>query len=307
MEKPSTGWLHDDSNIINGDGVFYAVKYIGSIPMGMSMSQMNFDQRTDVTREAITRCCEAEGLFPPTQRQAGGIVQQALPQHIGPIRASDQGPLNVKLFISIKGLTIVHIESDQPVGMHIMPSISFATGGGNPEDAQVIGYVAKDELNARNVYVFDCGGQAEDIIATMGQGFELRYKAFLKKGNQAAGAPPPAAGGALYGDASNYGDASPYGDGSGGVYGADNYGDASGGGGGGGGGETYGGDSLYDTAAANDGGVYGDDAIYDEAAGAGGVYGDDALYDEAAGSGAPTYDTAANATSGYLDTAPGPN
>lgn len=69
--------------------------------------------------------------------------------------------------------------SDQPVGMHIMPSISFATGGGNPEDAQVIGYVAKDELNARNVYVFDCGGQAEDIIATMGQGFELRYKARL--------------------------------------------------------------------------------------------------------------------------------
>lgn len=63
--------------------------------------------------------------------------------------------------------------------MHIMPSISFATGGGNPEDAQVIGYVAKDELNARNVYVFDCGGQAEDIIATMGQGFELRYKARL--------------------------------------------------------------------------------------------------------------------------------
>ena len=40
MEKPSTGWLHDDSNIINGDGVFYAVKYIGSIPMGMSMSQV---------------------------------------------------------------------------------------------------------------------------------------------------------------------------------------------------------------------------------------------------------------------------
>lgn len=58
---------------------------------------MNFDQRTDVTREAITRCCEAEGLFPPTQRQAGGIVQQALPQHIGPIRASDQGPSHVLL------------------------------------------------------------------------------------------------------------------------------------------------------------------------------------------------------------------
>jgi hypothetical protein len=34
MEKPSTGWLHDDSFLVNGDGVFFAVKYIGSIPMG---------------------------------------------------------------------------------------------------------------------------------------------------------------------------------------------------------------------------------------------------------------------------------
>ena len=55
MEKPSTGWLHDDSNIINGDGVFYAVKYIGSIPMGMSMSQ--------VTPPLIYLVCQSRILF----------------------------------------------------------------------------------------------------------------------------------------------------------------------------------------------------------------------------------------------------
>ena len=140
-----------------------------------------------------------------------------------------------------------------------------------------------------------------------GQGFELRYKAFLKKGNQAAGAPAPAPSGGVYGDASTYGDASPYGDGSGGVYGEDsNYGDASGGGGGGGGGG-YGGESLYDTAAANGADdVYGGDAVYDAAGGPDDVYGGDALYDEAGtgGGGEPTYDAA---QSGYLDTSPGPN
>lgn len=281
MEKPSTGWLHDDSFLVNGDGVFFAIKYIGSIPMGMSMSQIAFDERTEITREAISQTCEAAGMFPPTRRDVSSLVQQAIPPQVRPTPMN----LNVKLYISIKGLTIVHIESDQPVGMHIMPSISFATGGGNPEDAQVIGYVAKDEQNARNVYVFDCGGQAEDIIATMGQGFELRYKAFLKKGNPSAGAPPAQnAGGDLYGDASNYGDASPYG------------GDAAP--------QAYGGEGLYDTAAASSGdpGVYGGDALYDEAATGGDLYGGDAVYDEAAGMQEAAYDTAAG--TGYLDTSP---
>jgi hypothetical protein len=35
---------------------------VGWIPLGMSMRDMDFQQRTDVTREAITRCCEAAGM-----------------------------------------------------------------------------------------------------------------------------------------------------------------------------------------------------------------------------------------------------
>lgn len=282
MDKPATGWLHPDQNLERGDGVFYAVKYVGWIPLGMSMRDMDFDQRTAVAREAITRCCEANNMFPPKPRSSPPIVQQALPPSVMPNRMD----LNIKLYISIKGLTQVQIDNDAVIGMHIMPSISFATGGGTADDAHVIGYVAKDDHNRRGVYVFDCGTDAQEIIATMGQGFELRYKAFLKKGNTPSGTPAMSKAvpqGDMYGDAAIYdqADGPP-----------------------GGAGDTYG-----------DAGVYGDDAYgettYDTAGAAAvsadpGVYGDDATYDTAGAGGEAAYDTAAG-TSGYLDTAPAPD
>ena len=61
-----------------------------------------------------------------------------------------------------------------------MPCISFATGG-DSTDYDVIGYVAKDSRNVREVHVFDCGHMAQDVMATIGQAFELRFKAFLRK------------------------------------------------------------------------------------------------------------------------------
>ncbi len=77
----------------------------------------------------------------------------------------------------------------QVIANHIMPCISFATGG-DASEYDMIGYVAKDARNQRDVHVFDCGHMAHDVIATIGQAFELRYKAFLRKqqGGQVQGA-----------------------------------------------------------------------------------------------------------------------
>lgn len=75
----------------------------------------------------------------------------------------------------------------QVIANHIMPCISFATGG-DATEYDMIGYVAKDARNQRDVHVFDCGHMAHDIIATIGQSFELRYKHFLRK--QAGNAVP---------------------------------------------------------------------------------------------------------------------
>jgi hypothetical protein len=63
---------------------------------GMSMSQIAFDERTDITREAISKTCEAAGMFPPTRREVSGLVQEALPPHVRPTPMN----LNVKLYVA---------------------------------------------------------------------------------------------------------------------------------------------------------------------------------------------------------------
>ena len=98
----------------------------------------------------------------------------------------------------------------QVIANHIMPNISFSTGG-DPEDYEIIGYVAKDNHNKREIHVFDCGHMAADVIATIGQAFELRYKSFLAKGGGGGGGggAPPVIGPAAdqYGDAAIYDEA----------------------------------------------------------------------------------------------------
>ena len=66
--------------------------------------------------------------------------------------------------------------------------ISFASGG-DSDSLDYIAYVAKDSMGGRGCYVLECGGGlAQDVITTIGQAFELRFKEFLKK---APGPRPP--------------------------------------------------------------------------------------------------------------------
>lgn len=44
-----------------------------------------------------------------------------------------------------------------------------------------VGYIAKDFNDFRACYVIECGGGlAKDVIATIGQAFELRFKQYMK-------------------------------------------------------------------------------------------------------------------------------
>merc|ERR1719319_555415 len=76
---------------------------------------------------------------------------------------------------------------------HEMPNISFASGG-DSDTLDYIAYVAKESpggnsshhsgppVPARACYVLECGGGlAQDVITTIGQAFELRFKEFLKR------------------------------------------------------------------------------------------------------------------------------
>ena len=43
-----------------------------------------------------------------------------------------------------------------------------------------VAYVAKDEVNGRACFVLECGGGlAQDVITTIGQAFELRFKQYM--------------------------------------------------------------------------------------------------------------------------------
>ena len=62
-----------------------------------------------------------------------------------------------------------------------MPNISFASGGDN-DTLDFVAYVAKDQHNVRSCFVLECGGGvAQEVITTIGQAFELRFKEFLKR------------------------------------------------------------------------------------------------------------------------------
>ena len=42
--------------------------------------------------------------------------------------------------------------------------------------------MAKDNVHGRACYVLECGGGlAQDVITTIGQAFELRFKEYLKR------------------------------------------------------------------------------------------------------------------------------
>lgn len=200
MKKPAKGWLHDDTALSRGDGVYYPVKYVGSVIFSRSMRDLDFDDRTIVTREAITLACEAAGIRPERRRQVKNVVRSCLRDD------PEIKMLNVKLTISTTGIALVVIETNQVIANHIMPNISFSTGG-EAEDYESIGYVAKDNANRRECHVFDCGHMAADVIATIGQAFELRYKSFLAKGQGRAapsGVTPIGPAGSQYGDAAIY-------------------------------------------------------------------------------------------------------
>ena len=256
------------------------------------MQTMNFDERTAITREAITLCCEAARIRDPKRRQPSALVRQCI------VEDAVAKSINVRFTISTVGISLVVTDTGELLETHITPNISFATGG-DEGDYDLIGYVAKDQRNFRECHVFDCGPRAKDIIATIGQAFELRYKAFLRKGGAAAAPAPnptralpatPAIAQQVYDDSALYDDAGgvaaqPYG--GGGVYGDDA--------------ATYGGRGVYGDDAATYGDIGGQ--VYDDAGGAPlggeGVYGGDSHYGDA------TYDAAGGGGGAhYMDTAP---
>ncbi|XP_027523524.1 SHC-transforming protein 1 isoform X1 [Corapipo altera] len=177
VNKPTRGWLHPDDKVM-GPGVSYHVRYMGCVEVLQSMRALDFNTRTQVTREAIGLVCEAVP-------SAKGAVRRRKP--CGRSLNSILGKSNLKfagmpitLTISTSSLNLMASDCKQIIANHHMQSISFASGG-DPDTAEYVAYVAKDPVNQRACHILECPeGLAQDVISTIGQAFELRFKQYLK-------------------------------------------------------------------------------------------------------------------------------
>ncbi|XP_075062028.1 SHC-transforming protein 4 [Mixophyes fleayi] len=165
-------------NVKMGPVLCYCVKYMGCIEVLQSMRSLDFGTRTQVTREAISRLCEAIPCAKGAAKKRKPPLK-FLSSVLGKSNLQFSG-MNVKLTISTNSLTLTNIDTQQVVANHHMQSISFASGG-DPDTTDYVAYVAKDPVNQRACHILECpNSKAQEVINTIGQAFELRFKQFLK-------------------------------------------------------------------------------------------------------------------------------
>ncbi|WAR18935.1 SHC1-like protein [Mya arenaria] len=178
LHKPERGWIHPDEQLASDAGICYGVRYIGCLEVKESMRSLDFDTRTALAREAINRVSEAAGLKSASKRKK---VEKRISRMLGDMPCMQYAGSNVNLTITIESINLMVMESGEVIADHLMPGISFASGG-DAETLDFVAYVAKDEVMGRACHVLECGGGlSEDVITTIGQAFELRFKEYLKK------------------------------------------------------------------------------------------------------------------------------
>ncbi|XP_070542248.1 SHC-transforming protein 1-like isoform X1 [Ptychodera flava] len=176
INKPARGWLHPDEKLLHG-GVCYGVRYVGCLEVKQSMRTLEFDVRGQVTKEAIHRVCEASGFKNINKKRK---VNKAVSKILGAAPNIQFGGANVNLTVSTNSINLMIMETGQIIANHQMQGISFASGG-DPDCIDFVAYVAKDPVNGRACHVIECaGGLAQDVITTVGQAFELRFKEYLR-------------------------------------------------------------------------------------------------------------------------------
>ncbi|XP_006154407.1 SHC-transforming protein 3 [Tupaia chinensis] len=177
LPRPPRGAPHASDQGL-GPGVTYVVKYLGCIEVLRSMRSLDFSTRTQITREAISRVCEAvpgaKGAFKkrkPPSKVLSSILGKSNLQFAG---------MSTSLTISTASLNLRTPDSKQIIANHHMQSISFASGG-DPDTTDYVAYVAKDPVNRRACHILECSdGLAQDVIGSIGQAFELRFKQYLQ-------------------------------------------------------------------------------------------------------------------------------
>ena len=107
---------------------------------------------------------EAAHSRPPIRREVPKVCAKFLDKHKPEVKNQ-----TIMLNISADGIVLATADEDGVIAHHRMTVISFAAGG-DYEDYDVVAYVAKSRLG-RMCYVFDCGKNSNQVLATIGQAF----------------------------------------------------------------------------------------------------------------------------------------
>jgi len=170
MEAPDDGWTHNTAALAVGQGVYYSfpVRYVGSIQVMESMRSLSMPDKTSVCWEAIARCCDAAGLRTKKQkkRKVSKVVQKFLAD------SPYVKVMELKINLSVEGIATSDLGSNEIISNDDIKKISFAAGGSQNE-YDFITYVAKDKRDNRYCHVFDCSILADDVLATIGQIFNI--------------------------------------------------------------------------------------------------------------------------------------
>ncbi|XP_055065909.2 SHC-transforming protein 1 isoform X3 [Misgurnus anguillicaudatus] len=159
VNKPTRGWLHLDS-VVSTTGVSYTVRYMGCVEVLQSMRALDFNTRTQVTREAIAVVCEAVPGAKGAQRRRKPTIR-CLSSILGKSNLQFAG-MPISLTVSTSSLNLLAVDCKQ-------------------DTAEYVAYVAKDPVNQRACHILECSeGLAQEVISTIGQAFELRFKQYLK-------------------------------------------------------------------------------------------------------------------------------
>uniref|UniRef100_A0A2K5ZI89 PID domain-containing protein n=1 Tax=Mandrillus leucophaeus TaxID=9568 RepID=A0A2K5ZI89_MANLE len=178
VNKPMQGWLHPNDKVM-GPGVSYLIWYMGCVEILQSMSTLDFNTWTQVTREAINQMCEAVlGAKGVTRKRKP--CSHPLSSILGRSNLNFAG-MPITLTTSTSSLNLMVTDCKQIITNYHMQSILFASSG-DPDTAKYVANVAKDPVNWKACHILECPeGLAQDVISTIGQAFELHFKQYLRK------------------------------------------------------------------------------------------------------------------------------
>ncbi|CAL8105236.1 unnamed protein product [Calicophoron daubneyi] len=175
-EIKSRRWLHPDDQLSPESGVSYELRYVGSMPVCVSIKSVDLETRTRIAHASIHRVCEDVGLRLP--HPTGH--DKNLTSFLGADSDKNWAMTNVYLTITSQSLTVEAFEMNWVMFQHNLSMVSFASGG-DADTMDFVCYVAKNNHNERMCYVFECpGGLAQDVIITLGQAFQLGYQNFKR-------------------------------------------------------------------------------------------------------------------------------